>query len=590
MSILARYIKKRSVDPWPTLSLNDYMQMVNYGGVQYAPSPQMTLGSKTEDIAMNFQGVVQGALKSNGIVWACLVARAQLFSEAVFKFQRLSAGRPGDMFGTPALTPLERPWVKATTADLISRMSLDADLAGEAFLTLGPPSPIDPTRSPTIRRLRPDWVTIIGGSKLGLTQDSPMWQWDVEPIGYLYHPGGIGRTKPQSIPVEKMAHFTPWGLDPELALRGMTPLSSIVGDITADQAMNTHKRMFLENGATPNLVVTLPEAVTPDKFNDWVEAFDEEHEGVINAYKTIYFGGGATTQVVGADLRQLDFKVTQGHGETRICSALRVEPIIVGVSEGLETATYSNYGQALRAMSDLTARPWWRNAAGSLSPLVVKPPGTRLWYDDRDIAFLREDGKDVADIQVKNATAIELLVRAGYEPESIVKAVSGNDMTLLVHSGLASVQLQPLAEMANPAKPEALPAAKPPAGESVPPKPAPKAAAKAKEFVPYRDSTDPLRMLVWVAARFDRGWQVECARCMTYTPVERHYARCAGCGTLWHAQHTDNERGAALLEEYAERGHEFRYPPTPPIGGIVPAMSNGHGELPATLPPAPPPT
>jgi hypothetical protein len=86
VSVLARFIQKRSVDPWPSLTLNDYISLLNYGGQTYAPQPQMTLsGQKQEEIVQNFEGVVQGALKSNGIVFACLVARAQLFSEAVFK-------------------------------------------------------------------------------------------------------------------------------------------------------------------------------------------------------------------------------------------------------------------------------------------------------------------------------------------------------------------------------------------------------------------------------------------------------------------------------------------------------------------------
>ena len=37
-------------------------------------------------------------------------------------------------------------------------------------------------------------------------------------------------------------------------------------------------------------------------------------------------------------------------------------------------------------------RPLWRNVAGSLATVVNIPAGSVLWYDDRDIAFLQEDG------------------------------------------------------------------------------------------------------------------------------------------------------------------------------------------------------
>lgn len=584
MSVLARVIKKRSIDPWPSLTLNDYIQMLNYGGMQYAPQPQFTLGQKTEEIVPNFTGIVQGALKSNGIVFACMVARAQLFSEAVFKFQRLAGGRPGDLFGTKALVPLEKPWLKATTGDLIARMSMDADLAGNAYLALGDPSPLDPGQNPTIRRLRPDWVTIIGGSRRGIETDSPLWQWDVEPIGYLYHPGGRGKSKPQPLLATEVAHFTPWGLDPEAALVGMSPIQPIVEEIMADKAMTVHKRMFLENGATPNLVVALPEAVTPSEFDKWVEAFDAEHEGVINAYRTIYLGGGADVKIVGSDLKNLSFAEVQTHGETRIAAALRVEAIIAGISAGLDAATYSNYAQALRAFGDLTARPWWRNAAGSLAPLINVPPGSRLWYDERDIAFLRDDGKNIAEIQVHQATAAELYVRAGYQPDSVVKCLAANDITLLQHSGLVSVQLLPPGTVQTPKSGEPAPI-----NPTAKPKPVPKRAGLPALVRVRSDNSDPKREVFWVAMRISPFRSVQCGTCTEYAPfIDPVTAECR-CGSFWHVHEPDAERGSALVEQYVPEGEQHVYERVELIS-TPEAIHRANGHLPALLPPGPPPS
>ena len=109
-----------------------------------------------------------------------------------------------------------------------------------------------------------------------------------------------------------------------------------------------------------------------------------------NAYKTLFLGAGATIQPVGTDIQQLDFKVTQGAGETRIAAAAGVPPVIVGFSEGLEAATYSNYEQAMRRFADLTMRPLWRMAAGcfEVDPGVAVRRA-ELWYDDRDIPALQ---------------------------------------------------------------------------------------------------------------------------------------------------------------------------------------------------------
>src|SRR5206468_3719025 len=112
----------------------------------------------------------------------------------------------------------------------------------------------------------------------------------------------------------------------------------------------------------------------------WVEVFEDQHEGALNAYKTLYLGQGADATVVGSNLKDLDYAIVQGHGETRISAAGGMPAIIVGFSEGLEAATYSNFNQARRLCGDKTLRPWWRNLCASLQTLVPAPPGAELWY------------------------------------------------------------------------------------------------------------------------------------------------------------------------------------------------------------------
>ena len=102
---------------------------------------------------------------------------------------------------------------------------------------------------------------------------------------------------------------------------------------------------------------------------------------------------------------------------------------------------------ARRRFADGTLRPLWRAAAEALESLLTVPrPAVRLWYDARDVEFLQEDVKDAADIKNREALTMESLVRAGFEPSTIVDAVVTGDYTKLVHSGLYSVQLQPLDE------------------------------------------------------------------------------------------------------------------------------------------------
>jgi len=209
--------------------------------------------------------------------------------------------------------------------------------------------------------------------------------------------------------------------------------------------------------------VSYDASITPEKFAKFKALIGKGHEGAANAYKTLHLGGGADAKVVGADLRQLDFKATQGAGETRLAAAAGVPPVIVGFSEGLAGSSLNegNFKAARRRFADGTLRPLWRNAAGSLAALIAVPADAELWYDERDIAFLREDRGDAATIQQSKAQTIRTLVEAGYKPESVIRAVEADDFSLLVHSGYVSVQLQQIGAAPKPDQP---PTINPPAG------------------------------------------------------------------------------------------------------------------------------
>jgi phage portal protein BeeE len=413
------------------LSLDTWASWFSYGGLAYALGARQTLVGAHEELPDDFAGLVRGAYKSNGVIFACMLVRMLLFSEARFKYRGFRSGRPGRLYGTTDLDILEKPWSGGTTGDLLTRTITDADLAGNAYWT---------RRDGRLVRLRPDWTRIL----LGSFDDPDVAAWDVdaEVLGYAYEPGGPGAGKPiVYFQRGEVAHFAPIP-DPEAMYRGMSWLSPIISEIQGDRAATDHKLKFFEQGATPNLVVTL-DVTDPEKYKSWVEVLRESSEGVENAYKTLVLGAGSDVKVVGADFEQIAFKATQGAGETRIAAAAGVPPVIVGLSEGLQAATYSNYGQARRRFADGTMRPLWRNMAGSLAQIIAVPDGSELWYDDRDIPFLQEDQKDAAEIVSTQASALRSLVDAGFKPDTAIEAVDTGDLTRLEHTGLYSVQLQP---------------------------------------------------------------------------------------------------------------------------------------------------
>jgi phage portal protein BeeE len=390
-----------------------------------------------ERISHSFEGYAMQLCEGDGAVAAIVGVRVLAFSLVRFSFQRMRNGRPAGLFGMPNLNLLERPYLGGTTQDLLMRMMQDVDLAGNAYVTraIG-------LAGPELVRLRPDWVQIIlmpittpGGEIIGYRR-----------VGYTYHEGGIELCPPEQVAlfdVREVAHWAP-DPDPGARYRGQSWLTAVIREIVNDKMMEKHKTKFWENAATPNISVALSDQVTPSQFAEFKAKMELDHRGVDNAYKTLFLGGGADVKVIGANLAQIDFASIQGRTETRMCARAGVPPIIVGFSEGLSSSTYSNYGLAMRRFGDLTMASLWANAAGSLETLVP-PPGNdaRLWYDARDVAFLRDDAKARADVAAAQASTISSYITSGFTPESAVEAADAEDPTLLVHTGLVSVQLQP---------------------------------------------------------------------------------------------------------------------------------------------------
>ena len=399
-----------------------------------------------EQIGNDLAAYIHHAYKANGVVFSCMLARQLLFSEARFAWRERTDGQPGRLFADDSLDILARPWPSGTTGELLSRMIQDADLAGNAFVTTTDDegrygkAAVGPGRR--LVRMRPDWVTIVLGSKSGHLNAL-----DTKVIAFRYKPSPMGGdTAPEVLllPTE-VAHFSPVP-DPEARFRGMSWLTPVLREIEADKAANKHKLKFFTQGATLSTIVTLDKDVQPAAFEEFVAKFKAQHEGVDTAYKTLFMGGGANVTLNGADMKQIDFKVTQGAGETRIASAAGMHPVIVGLSEGLAGSALNagNFNAAIRLTADKTLRPLWRMAAACLEPLVHDgmPSSTELFYDDREIAFLRDDATDVAEIQSKQAATANSLVMGGYTPESVVEFLETGNLRALAHSGLYSVQLQ----------------------------------------------------------------------------------------------------------------------------------------------------
>lgn len=381
--------------------------------------------------------IVSKGYSGNGVVFAVQNARAMLFSEAEPRVYDEVAGRI-KTDPDPRLDLLREPWPNGSSAELLMRMEQDGGMAGNAYILKG---------AGRLHRLRPDWMELV---VLPGEDGLP------EVVAYLYTPGGGGSGEDTiAYGPEQIAHYSPVP-DPLKNYMGMSWLTPVIREVNADIGATNLKIAFFENSATPNLLIKYAQKLSPETLSNLRARFEARHQGADQAFKTAVLDEGADLTVVGHSFEQIQLVAVQAAGENRISAAAGVPGIVVGLKEGLSAATYSNYEQAMRRLSDGTLRPLWRLGGAALGKFVDLGPNERLVLDATSVAALQQGEKDAAETFRIQATTAGELIRSGYDPDTIAEAVALRDLSLLEHTGKTPTALyDPNAE-----PPAAQPAAK----------------------------------------------------------------------------------------------------------------------------------
>ena len=418
--------------------MDRYRAQGYYEGLASGAAVLTSYGSDStkEGALQQVVAAAQEAYATNGVVFACILTRMMLLSEARFTMQSLV---DKGTYGTPALSVLEKPWPNGTTAELIARMELDLSTAGNSFIWKAEPDLLVP--------MPPDEVTIISekvrSSRGGHYRRVIGYDWDPTTTNPPGLGPGKGDDEAQTLTVDEVAHWAPIP-DPQARWRGMSWLTPAMREVNGDSGLTEYKVQYLDHGAVPNMIVQYPQKLRPDTVDRVVERMSERYGGVTNAFRTIVLDQGATGTVVGNTFEQMDYSHVQGVGEDRICADAGVDPVLLGLlTIGRASVQYMD---AIRRLADLTCRPLWRSMCASLQNIVPNVPaaGVRLWFDLSDIAALRQGELERSQAMQVKAAALVTLVQAGFTHESAVASLQADDVGQLVKAPMpAPVQGAP---------------------------------------------------------------------------------------------------------------------------------------------------
>lgn len=322
-----------------------------------------------------------GPLWLNGTASACLSWLADELPQSRLVVER---ARPDQTLEPvpdhPLVALLERPNRHLTGEQLWQSTLVDFVLDGNAYwLTLESRAgdvvevwPLDP------QHVEPQWPS-----------DGSAWI-----SHYLYQPEGTA----YRLPIERVVHFRDRP-DPANRRKGIGRVRAVLREVCADNEAATYTYALLKNLGQSGVVISADGAGLTD---DQAEALVRQLTPLTTGdrrFRPIATSIPVKTSRLGESPEALKLDVIPKHIEARICAAIGVSPMVLGLPCAKDFSTYANAEQAARgSWSRLQAIQ--RNLAAAvrtqLLPRLDPDPKLHVGWDWTDVPALQTNAKELA--------------------------------------------------------------------------------------------------------------------------------------------------------------------------------------------------
>ena len=408
MGIFDRFLGGKAVAnptqalPLP-LSQSRDVYLTGYGSGQLQTLLRRALPGSTKDWAR-----VAGDLGLNGIVASAIDWYVRNYPQATPKYYRpVDSQQAEPVEDHPVIALMAQPDPMVMGSLFWSWVIQDYKLFGNTYL----------------RKIRSTTRGVVTALQF-LPQDM------VRPVGnginplthYVYTTDG----RSFDIPVSDIIHIR-YGREPSDIRLGRSPVTAVLREIATDNTASTTAWGLLANGAMPSLIVG------PDAKDQTVDISMDDARQVKRQLHEDLSGDGSGGIVVMTGAYKMDrVSLTPSElaldsvrrvPEERICSALGLNPMVLGLGAGLERSTYNNFERAQQAAWEDGMVPLLRVLADAITAdLLPEYPETQhgdfVQYDLEGVRALADDLSAEAD-------RAEKLYKAGIIDRAEAKRIAG---------------------------------------------------------------------------------------------------------------------------------------------------------------------
>jgi HK97 family phage portal protein len=404
MGILDRWRKAaanpKAALPLPVSQSRD-VYLTGYGSGQLQTLLRRALPGSSKDWAR-----VAGDLGLNSIIAVGIDWYVRNYPQATLKYYRPVDSQQADTEDHPVLKLIAQPDPTITAGLFWGWVIQDFKLFGNTYI-----KKIRGTSGTVtaLQYLPQDMVRPVGNGLQPLTH-------------YVYTTDG----RSFQIPLEDIIHIR-YGREPSDIRLGRSPIQAVLREIATDNTASSTAWGLLSNGATPSLIVG------PDSKDQAVDISIDDARQVKRQLHEDLTGDGSGGIVVMTGAYKMDrVSLTPSElaldsvrrvPEERICSALGLNPMVLGLGSGLERSTYSNYERAQQAAWEDGMVPMLRVLSDAITAnLLPEYPETQ---EGDYVAYDLETVRALADDMVVESERAERLYKAGIIDRAEAKRISG---------------------------------------------------------------------------------------------------------------------------------------------------------------------
>jgi HK97 family phage portal protein len=404
MGILDRWRKAaanpKAALPLPVSQSRD-VYLTGYGSGQLQTLLRRALPGSSKDWAR-----VAGDLGLNSIVAVGIDWYVRNLPQATLKYYRPVDSQQADTEDHPVLKLIAQPDPTITAGLFWGWVIQDYKLFGNTYL-----KKIRGTSGTVtaLQYLPQDMVRPVGNGLQPLTH-------------YVYTTDG----RSFQIPLEDIIHIR-YGREPSDIRLGRSPIQAVLREIATDNTASSTAWGLLSNGATPSLIVG------PDSKDQAVDISIDDARQVKRQLHEDLTGDGSGGIVVMTGAYKMDrvsltpeelaLDSVRRVPEERICSALGLNPMVLGLGSGLERSTYSNFERAQQAAWEDGMVPMLRVLSDAITAnLLPEYPETQ---EGDYVAYDLESVRALADDLAAEAERAERLYKAGIIDRAEAKRISG---------------------------------------------------------------------------------------------------------------------------------------------------------------------